>query len=154
MTMQIRVLPRRIVCALLALAPCMHTVTAQSLGTDFISLPAEFASRVPVRLVYTQSELVQCWKDGTARRCVLRADMKLQAGAWQQAFSSTGGTAAVPAEGGIFTISSGGLQLLCHTNFISLSRYLPVAEQQAWRKHSTRQQLCTPTTVHWRHASR
>jgi hypothetical protein len=87
----------------------MHTVTGQeALGIS----PAEFA-RVPVRLVFTQSELEQCWKDGTARRCVLRADMKLQEEAWQQAFSGSGGTAAVPAERGIFTVSSGGLHLLC-----------------------------------------
>ena len=43
-----------------------------SLADDFISLPAEFAAKVPARLVFTQDELIQCWREPSARRCVLR----------------------------------------------------------------------------------
>lgn len=133
-----KVRTKRVLCALLALASCMHTGTAQGdlgLGqSDFISLPAEFANRVPVRLVFSQAELAQCWQDGTAKRCVLRADMKLEPDAWRQAFASTGGTAALPAEGGIFTVSSGGLHLLC---CVETSNNLPAEHFEAWPVHNT-----------------
>jgi hypothetical protein len=43
-----------------------------SLADDFISLPAELAAKVPARLVFTQDELIQCWREASAHRCVLR----------------------------------------------------------------------------------
>lgn len=59
-------------CLLLLLSLDIHPVSAYTLEDDYIRLPAEFAARVPARLVFTPQELAACWRDVTARRCVLK----------------------------------------------------------------------------------
>ena len=56
--------------ALLLLGALLPFVSG-SLPDDFIRLPAEFAAKVPARLVLSQDELIQCWREGSAHRCVL-----------------------------------------------------------------------------------
>lgn len=62
----------RLACMMIILTSWNRLATA--LEHDFISLPPEFASKVPARLVFDQDELIQCWKDSTAQRCVLKRE--------------------------------------------------------------------------------
>lgn len=55
-----------------------------ALEDDFVSLPPELASKVPARLVFSESELVQCLSDTTAKRCILKGTR--HAAAWYTAW--------------------------------------------------------------------
>jgi hypothetical protein len=67
------VLVGRCICVLI-IVTFWAPLVAAGVEDDFISLPPEFASRVPARLVFDQSELIQCWQDSTAQRCVLKRE--------------------------------------------------------------------------------
>lgn len=67
-------------CGLLLLAFLLCCNVAAASVDDFISLPPELASKVPARLVFSQAELIQCWQEPSARRCVLRGVQGLGCG--------------------------------------------------------------------------
>lgn len=55
----------------------LTTTAAGALPNSFVALPEELGTRAPARLVFSASDLAQCWNDATARRCVLRGEWML-----------------------------------------------------------------------------